>query len=34
MASEINSRNATYEYTEHQGKMTLKKGDKIVFSNP
>ncbi|RAJ93243.1 hypothetical protein LX87_04755 [Larkinella arboricola] len=34
LAAGIKYRNAEYEYTEHQGTMTLKKGDKIVFSNP
>lgn len=33
-ASGIKYSNAEYEYTEHQGKMTLKKGDKIIFSKP
>lgn len=33
-ASGIKYSNAEYEYTEHQGKMTLKKRAKIVFSKP
>lgn len=31
-ASGINYSNAEYEYTEHQGEMTLRKDRKIVFS--
>lgn len=33
-ASGIKYSNAEYEYTEHQGAMTLKKRAKIVFSKP
>jgi len=32
-ASGIKYSNYKYEYTEHQGIMTLKKGDKILFTN-
>lgn len=34
VASGIIYRNAEYKYTEHQGNITLKKGDKILFSYP
>jgi membrane-bound inhibitor of C-type lysozyme len=34
LAAGIKYSNAEYEYTEHQGKMTLRKGNKIVFSHP
>lgn len=33
MASGIKYSNATYEYTEHQGDMTLKKGGNVVFQH-
>ena len=32
-ASGLKYSNAEYEYTEHQGKLTLKKGGKVVFRN-
>lgn len=32
MASGIKYSNATYEYSEHQGEITLKKDGKVVFS--
>ncbi|WP_080055638.1 MliC family protein [Spirosoma aerolatum] len=32
-ASGIKYSNSEYEYTEHQGKMTLKKGNEILFHN-
>ena len=33
-ASGIRYSNPLYEYTEHQGQLTLKKGGKLIFSKP